>query len=364
MTKRNRTRSDNMMKKNKLIFHGFIIIMTAGMITICHPEPVRAATEADLHYVMGFGKLEKQDLKKKINDTTFRLALENSYNETVRLAKENGIDITFDETAVKKGRNAYSRTLDLFRQAKDADEVAEAFNDYNYMVGDVNEAYDVDDDFSEVDTSDIRNTLIRLKDLKKIAEDKTNIGGLSNNLPKPVKGDFILKGYSKDTAAFATKKNEKIYCVFNGLIIKSTDDSVTLSAGKTIRVTYKGIKPLYSKGRISQKDVIGTAKGKTVKITMQEAGRKRNILLAGGKAGYEAYNGYLSENPWEADILDFSSARITYLYKNKTGNKKKTRSSVMTNGKKKTLKVETPKKSTSDNLFTNDPFADSSTRLK
>lgn len=352
-----------MQGKNILFASGtFILVMLVSVVLPMHPVSAWAATENDLRYVTGVGRLDEKTIQKKTNRFSDRLALDNTYNEMVKVLKDSGLNTDVTEKKVESEKKAYNSLMDAFISGESASDVKEKLSGYDkYAVYD--DSYtESGETFDYTDTTKVRGKIAALKQLKDIAKDKTDIGGISNKLPSLTRKPYHISDIGEGYAVFDVNKGQKIYCVLSGIIIKKTDKSVTVKSGKTIYVTYKGIKPYKGPGtRISQKSLLGTAKGRHVRVDMTMNGEPVNILTAAGNKGVTAYKSYMSENPWTEYAIDTSVIKCTSAYKAGVGKKKKIRSNVIgyyyDNGKKKKLTTNTGKKgSGSGNLFNGDPF--------
>lgn len=342
------------------------VVVSAGMVT------ARAATENDLRYCMGMERLSAKNIQERIDAETYRLSMEKGYNRIIAFIKEAGLETDVTSDDVKKSRKAYDRTLELFSTGKNAGEVIKAFNTYNDYVSEAGGqiSYDDDDeDLKEADTESIKRRISEFKDLKAIASDKKDIGAVSNLLPFVTEKGIEAKHISRDSTTFRSVKGEKIYCAFNGIILETENDSVTVSSGRTIKVTYKGLRPdrsLSSGDKVTQGSVLGRAKGKRLRVTMQLTGEHKNILYAYGKSGHTAYDNYMSENPWDKPVLDFTGVQETEKYTAGKKKKKKEGATVTENGEKKEVEIETPEKyrNRDPKLFEGDPFRDSDVTTK
>ena len=141
-------------------------------------------------------------------------------------------------------------------------------------------------------------------------DNKKNIGKIGLSMQKITNSMSSIKSADEKSLSLITEKKESIYSGFSGKVTAKTKRSVTIKSGQTLYVTYQNVKSKLKIGDpINQGDVIGTATKDFITVTMTMNGTARNILLAYGTDGADMYSVYLSENPWEEAVLDFSGVQ-------------------------------------------------------
>lgn len=361
-------------KKIKCILTGFILVTAAGAL-LRHPDPVAAATENDLRYVTGVGRLSEKAIQKKIDKFSDRLALDNTYNEMVAYVKANGLSTNITEKRVENEKKAYESLMSDFDSGKSASAVKEALSKYNSYAQPDYESVGTDTAMDYTDTTKVKAKIASLKELSVIAKDRTDIGGVSNKAPRVAGKVLRIYSLGRGKTGFFTDKKEKIYCVFSGLIIKMTDKSVTVRSGKTIEITYSGIRPaegLKTGQKVMQKTLIGRSRGTHITVLSKMGGKDFDFVTALGQKGKTAYNEYIAENPWSEYAVDINKMICTNSYGSGIKKKKKEKKNVIgyyyENGKKKSLAMQestssgdkNTKKTGGSNLFHGDPFDEDS----
>lgn len=345
----------------------FILSLLVLAGTACRPVSAQAATENDLRYVTGIGRLDEKKVQKKIDRFSERLALDNTYNEMVSYIKANGLDTDVTEKRLEAEEKAYDSLMDSFSSGESATDVKERLSAYDKYAADDDSYVDSGESFDYTDTAKVKAKLKSLKALAGIAADDTDIGGISNRLPSVTGKPLHINKMGEGSTVFDTKKKQKIYCIFSGIIVNMTGRSISVKSGKTITVTYDGIIPVEGMKpgkKVSQKDLLGKTIKKYVRIDMDMNGKDVNVLSAAGTSGVNAYEAYMSENPWEDEIIDISEIKCTNAYKTGVKKKKKKNDGSVIgyyyddNGDKKKMSIDTGGSSGSGNLFYGDPFKD------
>lgn len=361
------------MKKTAIIkplSAAFILTMTLFLYTCQgNPEAAWAYSENDLRDATGSGRLTVSEIQKETDAQVARLARDNAYNSIVGLINKEGIKTEVSNKTAGKAEKAYRKLISDFDSGKTASDVITDFSDYNRYSYIEDDSYGITDNEKPdyTDTSAVEKKIQKLKVLKQIAGYKGDIGKIADDFPGLTKKALHVKSIGKGTVRFDIVKGVKIYSAFNGVILKTDKNSVTASAGKTIRITYEGITPDVKTGqKIKQKDVIGRSSGRTLRVSATMNGRPLNILTAWGSSGIRMYEEYISENPWKDDILD--TDRIKTSVKNTSAKKKKKQRAdgyYYDNGQKKEIHVQTPEKTKNNTyIYSGDPFEDKDAEAK
>lgn len=353
--------------KNKYRIKALILLLSLGIgaASVC-PINAHAATENDLRYVMGIGRLDAKSIKTRINRFSERLALDNSYNEMVSYVKENGLETDVTEDHIKKETSSYKDLIRSVQSGRPVSDIKKALSRYDDYAIAGEDTFDTGTTFDYTDTTRLKQKLKELKALKAIEKNRTNIGGVSNRLPTITKKPMHIASMGNNAVRFDTGRKQKIYCLFSGRIINITKHDITIASGETIQVTYKGLKPCVRSGsKIKQGSLIGRAAGTSIKIDMVMNGKSANIVTAFGKEGKRIYEDYMSENPWSDIRLNVNRMKCTDRYEANIRKKKKKNENVTgyyyDNGEKRYTTADIPKTSDNNNLFSGDPFDDDNT---
>ena len=320
------------------------------------PQTVFAATENDLREVMGVGRIDDDSLQSKTDELTDRLVREENYNELAAMLKESGLSLNVTEKEAEEEKSAYEDMMEKFSSCDSASSVIDKFSEYDSYTYYADQTSVGSFDAEYIDTTGTKEKLKKLNGLKKIMDNKKNIGKIGLSMQKITNSMSSIKSADEKSLSLITEKKESVYSGFSGKVAEKTKRSVTIESGQTLYVTYQNVKSKLKIGDfVKQGDVIGTATKDFITVTMTMNGTARNILLAYGTDGADMYSVYLSENPWEEAVLDFSGVQ------NKTTKEEKEEKSgmyVTEDGKKSSVTYNGPEIPSIENTeILEDPFS-------
>lgn len=333
------------------------IVLAATFISI--PFTSYAATENDLRDVMGIGKLNKKAISEKTDELVDRISRDETYNELVKILKNNDISSNITEKEITEEREAYEKLIKGFNNCESASKVLEDFSSYDSYTYYASQTSYGTLDADYADTTGSEKKLEKLKYLKKIMNNKKNIGKIGSQCQPVTRNGIRVEEINENEVKIYTSKKEKIYAVFSGFILKTNKNSITVQSGESIEITYSGIRSKKKSGeKVKQGDIIGKAKGLSITVSMKMAKKEQNVLFAYGPKGSEWYQDYVSENPWDDSCLDFSKVKDAENSSKKDTSDTKSSTYVITDGNKNRVKIAQPNvQSTQDNVFDEDPFA-------
>lgn len=333
-----------------------ILLGTIVFSLIASTATAFAATENDLRDVMGIGRISKEKIKKQTNILVERLAREEEYNDLVKFLRANQFNASIQKSEIANAKASYNKMIDVFQTNPNTSDVINALVTYNSHLLTEDDEYDAGDkDYPLKSTKVLKEKITALRTLQSIEQSNIDVGMVGKDVPNITQKDMKVTNINSQYTSFRTKPKKRIYNLLTGSILKKTRNSVTVQAGRTIYITYKGVscyKPIGTK--VKQGTALGKATGANIKVALEENTKDYDILLIYGKRGKSYFDDYASENPWQEYFIDFSNTKE---HPTKQKVKEKVPQSYLDDhGIRRTVKIETPKKSHKDIIYNSDPF--------
>lgn len=310
-----------MLKIKKIVIYLLCFVLYLAMNTTVYSS--KTNTTNDLRELMGMKRLEDEGLNKEILRLLSLTYKEEQWNELVEGLKDN-IDFELKEFVEKEENyiKAKEELKESFCNNEDINQILELYIEYdtkNSLRGE--QIYKNNYKLELLDTSDIETKLKYIESILYAAEDTVNIGVIGKAMNTFSKDNLLLTSVFGESRNIHTGKLEKnngitiaipnetpIYSQFHGKVTKVNHNSVEITTGNSLILTYKNITPTVRLNQnIKQYAELGTTKDNTMEFYVNLNTIYIDPLFLYGTRSQKWYDNWINSYPGSTyNTVDYS----------------------------------------------------------